>query len=101
MEANRERDREDLKEMMEQMIAKMDANQAEMRSIICTLGTELKETIQREMRGAMHSESKRKLTAACRKVSRRAKVAWRQRKLVRKFATQENCGPRKSSPLSE
>jgi hypothetical protein len=37
--------------------------------------------------------SRRKLAAACRKVSRPAKVAWRKRKLVRRSGTQENCGP--------
>jgi hypothetical protein len=42
-----------------------------------------------------NSGSRRKSAAACRKVSRRAKVAWRKRKLVRRIGTQENCGPRK------
>jgi hypothetical protein len=36
---------------------------------------------------------RRKFAAACRKVSRRAKVAWRERKLVRKIRIQENCEP--------
>jgi hypothetical protein len=51
--ANRGRDREDLKRM-EEMNAKMDGNQAEMRSILCTFSTELKETI-RQMRTTIQS----------------------------------------------
>jgi hypothetical protein len=47
MEANRESDREGPKGMMAEMNAKMDINQAELRSIICTFWAELKETIQR------------------------------------------------------
>jgi hypothetical protein len=35
-----------------------------------------------------------KLAAACRKVSRRATVAWRKRNIFRKSWTQANCGPR-------
>jgi hypothetical protein len=38
--------------------------------------------------------SRRKLAAACRKVSRRAKVAWRKRNVFRKTLTRANCGPR-------
>jgi hypothetical protein len=40
-------------------------------------------------------ESRRKLTVAGRKVSRRATLAWRKRNLVRKIEIQHNCGPRK------
>jgi hypothetical protein len=39
--------------------------------------------------------SKRKLAAACRKVSRCAKVTWRKRNLFRKIRTLEKCGRRK------
>jgi hypothetical protein len=39
--------------------------------------------------------SGRKLVAAYKRVSRRARVAWRKRNLLRKIGTQENCGPRK------
>jgi hypothetical protein len=38
-------------------------------------------------------ESRRKLTVAGRKVSRRATVAWRERNLVRKIWIQDNCEP--------
>jgi hypothetical protein len=160
IETNTEKDREDLKGMMAEMNAKMDGNQAEMRSIFCTFRSELKETIQRHMRATVqsvrsefdettacneatetapdprmmqsikgHQESsmgeaavmpvgeprkwhrvcnmaaerlqktkettreyrgsRKKLSVACRNVFRRAKVARRKRKLVRKIRIQE------------
>jgi Spy/CpxP family protein refolding chaperone len=42
MEANREKDREGPNGMMAEIIAKMDANRAEMRSTDCTMRSELK-----------------------------------------------------------
>jgi hypothetical protein len=39
--------------------------------------------------------SRMKLATACRKVPRRATVAWRKRIILRKSSTQRNCGPRK------
>jgi hypothetical protein len=39
-------------------------------------------------------ESRKKLVATCRKVSRRATVAWRKRPIVRDIRTQGNCGRR-------
>jgi nitrate/nitrite-specific signal transduction histidine kinase len=52
--------------MMEEMNAKMDANYAELRSIIRTFRPELKETIQREMRAAIQSvQSELDETTAC------------------------------------
>jgi hypothetical protein len=39
--------------------------------------------------------SREKLAATCRKVSRRATVAWHKRNILRKFWTQRNCGLRK------
>jgi hypothetical protein len=50
---------------------------------------------KRKERTGGNRGSRRKSAAACRKVSRRAKVAWRKRKLVRRSGTQENCGPLK------
>jgi hypothetical protein len=49
MKAYRKSNREDLKGIMEET---MNANQAEMRSTVCALRSELKETIQRVMRAA-------------------------------------------------
>jgi hypothetical protein len=40
-------------------------------------------------------ESKRRSAAACRKVFRRARVAWRKRNVVRRIETEKNYGPRK------
>jgi hypothetical protein len=39
-------------------------------------------------------ESRRRLVAVCRKVSRRATVAWRKRTIFRDIRTQKNCGRR-------
>jgi hypothetical protein len=50
---------------------------------------------KRKERSRVNSGSKKKLAAACRKVSRRAKVAWRKRKLVRKIRIQANRESRK------
>jgi hypothetical protein len=181
IETIREKDREDLKGMMEEMKANADRNQeemlarmrenikssqAEMRSTVCSMRSELEQTIQHGMNSVIQhirsgldettacneatetepdpgtkqsieehqeipkgkaavmqvgeprkwrrvrnlaaersqkmkertqeqSESRRKSAAACRKVSRRAKVAWRKRELIRRIGTQENCGQRK------
>jgi hypothetical protein len=40
---------------MAEMNAMMDTNQAKLRSLICTFRSELKETIQREMRAIIRS----------------------------------------------
>jgi hypothetical protein len=53
-------------------------------------GRRVRPTIQ--IRG--DCESRRKLVAACRKVSRCAAVAWRRRNIFRDIRTQGNCGPR-------
>jgi hypothetical protein len=44
--------------------------------------------------------SRRNLAAACRKVSRRATVAWRKRNAFRKIWTEVNCGPRSTLAAS-
>jgi hypothetical protein len=181
MKTNRESDQEELKGIIEEMNAKaggkqeemlvrmreeIKSGQAEMKSIICTFGCELKETLQRVMRAAIKSVgseldettacqeahetepdqrmmqsaeerqkirkeeaavmpageprkqlmvcdlaaersqkrkertqenrgSRRKSAAACRKVARRSKVAWRKRNVFRNVQAQRNCGPRK------
>jgi hypothetical protein len=50
---------------------------------------------KRNERTRGNCESRRKLAAACRKVSCHAKVAWCKRNLVRRIETQINYGPRK------
>jgi DNA replication protein DnaD len=52
IETNRENDREDLKEMREEI----KSGQAEMRSTVCVIRSELEKTIQREMRGVIQPE---------------------------------------------
>jgi type IV secretory pathway VirB4 component len=52
-EADKKRDRENLKGMMEEMNAKMDCNQAEMRSTVCAMWSMLEETIQHEMKAVI------------------------------------------------
>jgi hypothetical protein len=64
IETNRETDREERKterkanqedhrRLLEEMNAKVDANQAEIRSTVCAIQSELEETIQHEMRTAI------------------------------------------------
>jgi hypothetical protein len=70
METNRRSEREGPKGMMAEMNAKMDANQAELRSIICTFRSELKETIQHEMRASIQSvRAELDETTACREAT--------------------------------
>jgi hypothetical protein len=52
-EMEADRDREDLQGMMDEMNAKMDDNQAEMRSTICAFRSHLNETTQHEMKAVM------------------------------------------------
>jgi signal transduction histidine kinase len=66
MDANRKRDREDLKGMMEEINAKMEGNQAEMRSTVCAMQSELNETIQHELKAVIQPiRSELDLTTAC------------------------------------
>jgi hypothetical protein len=66
VEADRKRDREDLKRMMAEMNTKMDGNQAEIRSTVCAMRSELKEPIQHEMKGIIHPiPTELDETAAC------------------------------------
>jgi nitrate/nitrite-specific signal transduction histidine kinase len=74
---DRKSDREELKGMMNATQERLDANlkdlkeeiksgQAEMRSILCTFRSELKETIQRQTRAAIQSvQSELNETAIC------------------------------------
>jgi hypothetical protein len=53
-------------ENQERMNAKMDSNQAEMRSTVCAIRSELKENIQSEMRAVIQSvRSELDETTAC------------------------------------
>jgi hypothetical protein len=56
--------------MMAELNAKMDGNQVEMRSTICALLSELKETIQREMKAVMQPvRAEMDETTACREAT--------------------------------
>jgi hypothetical protein len=70
----------------------MPAGEPRKRRMVRNLAAERRQKKKERTRG--ESGSRRKSAAACRKVSRRAKVAWRKRKLIRRIGTQENCGPR-------
>jgi hypothetical protein len=59
---------------------------------VCNLATECCQKMRERTRG--NSGSRRKSAAACRKVSRNAKVAWGKRNLIRKIQTLEKCGQR-------
>jgi hypothetical protein len=63
------------------------------RRMVQNLAAERRQKRKEITRG--NNTSRRTSVAACREVSRRAKVAWRKRKLVRRIGTQENCRPRK------
>jgi hypothetical protein len=73
--------------------AVMPVGEPRKRRKVRNLAAERNQKIKERTRGK--SKSRRKSAAACTEVSRRAKVAWRKRKLVRRIGTQENCGPRK------
>jgi hypothetical protein len=72
--------------------AVMTVRELRKRCRVCNLAMECCQ--KRKERTQGNRGSRRKLAAACRKVSHHAKVAWRKRKLVRRIGTQENCGPR-------
>jgi hypothetical protein len=58
-----------------------------------SLATERRQKWKERTRG--NRGSRRKSVGACRKVSRRARMAWHRKSVVRKIGTQENCGLRK------
>jgi hypothetical protein len=63
------------------------------RRRVRNLAAECRQKRKERTRG--NSGSRRTLAAAYRKVSRREKVAWRKRKLIRNIRTLEKCGRRK------
>jgi hypothetical protein len=63
------------------------------RRRVCNQAAEHHQKMRERTQG--NSGSRRKLAAACRKVSCRARVAWRKRNLIRKIWTLEKCGWRK------
>jgi hypothetical protein len=63
------------------------------RGRVCNPAAEQRQKMRERIREK--SGSRRKSAAACRKVSRRAKVAWRKRNLIRKIRTLVKCERRK------
>jgi hypothetical protein len=84
---------EEHQEIPKEEAAAMPVGELRKRRRVCNLAAERHQ--KRKERTRENTGSRRKTAATCTKVSRRAKVAWRKRKLVRSIGTQENCGPRK------
>jgi hypothetical protein len=74
-------------------VAVMQVGKPRKRRRVCNLTAERRQ--KRKERIWRNCESKKKLAAACRKVSGRAKVAWRKRKPFRNVRALEKCGRRK------
>jgi hypothetical protein len=73
--------------------AVMPVGEPRKRRRVWSLATECHQKRKERTRG--NRGSRRKLAAACRKVSRCSRMAWHRKSIVRKIGTQENCGPRK------
>jgi hypothetical protein len=71
----------------------MPVGESRKRRRVRSLAAERRQKRKERTRG--NHGSRRKSAAACRKVSRCARVAWHKKRVVRKIGTQENCGPRK------
>jgi hypothetical protein len=71
----------------------MSVREPRKRRRVCNLAAEGRQ--KRKERTWGNRGSRRKSAVACRKVSRRAKVAWRKRNLFRKIRILEKCGRRK------
>jgi hypothetical protein len=70
--------------------AKMPVGGPRNRRGVCNLAAERRQKMKERTRG--YRESRRTSAAASRKVSRRAKVAWRKINLIRKNRTLKKCG---------
>jgi hypothetical protein len=68
------------------------------RRRVCNVAAERRRKRKERTRG--QTGYMRKSAAACRKVSRLAKVTWRKRNLFRNVQTQRNCGPRRRLPVT-
>jgi hypothetical protein len=84
---------EEHQEIPKEDAAVMPVGELRKRHRFCNLASECRQKMRERTRG--NSGSRRKLAAACRKVSRHAKVAWRKRNLIRKIRTLEKCGRQK------
>jgi hypothetical protein len=73
--------------------AEMPVRELRKRRRVRSLAAERHQKRKERTRG--NCGSRRKSAAACRKVSRCARVAWHRKSVVRNIGTQENCGPHK------
>jgi hypothetical protein len=85
---------EEHQEIPKKEAAVMPVGAPRKRRRVCNLAAERRQKMKTRTR--RNSGSRRKLDAACRKVSRRTKVAWRKRNLIRKTVDRK-----RSSPLPE
>jgi hypothetical protein len=84
---------EEQQEIPKEETTVMSVGEPRKRNRVCNLAAERRQKRKERTRG--NRGSRRKSAAACRKVSRCAKVAWRKRKLFRNVQAQRNCGPQK------
>jgi hypothetical protein len=84
---------EEHQEVLTEDAAVMPVKGLRKRRRVWNPAAERRQKVKERTRG--NSGSRRKLSATCRKVSRRAKVAWRKRNLMKKIRTLEKCGRRK------
>jgi hypothetical protein len=84
---------EEHQEIPKEDAAVMPVGKPRKRSRVCNLAAERRRKRKERTRG--NRGPRRKSAAACRKVSRRAKVTWRKRNLFRNVRTLEKCGRRK------
>jgi hypothetical protein len=77
----------------------MSVGEPRKRRRACNLAAERRRKRKERTRG--YPGSRRKSAAACRRVSRCAKVAWRRRNIIRKIRTLEKCGWRKEFAAAE
>jgi hypothetical protein len=84
---------EEHQEIHKEDAAVMQVGGLRKRRRVRNLTAERRQKLKERTRG--NRGSRRKLVAACRKVSRLAKEAWRKRNIIRITRTQVDCGPRK------
>jgi hypothetical protein len=89
---------EEQQEITKEDSAVMAVGEPRKRRRVCNLAVERRQKRKERTRG--NCGSRRKVAAACRKVSRHAKVAGRNRNLFRNVQTLEKCGWRKEFTVS-
>jgi hypothetical protein len=80
---------EEHREIPKEEATMMPVGEPRKRRRVCNLAAERRQKRKERTRGK--TGSRRKSAASCRKVSRRVKVAWRERNLFRNVRTLEKC----------